>query len=100
MVKAILDSEKYKSLTVNELFSKLKYAEVDRDLTARLESPTDYHSLDLVGGKVAKSNANASSKMYPLSSFMSLPDEEFDVLGEEELALLRPDGSRGCMRTG
>jgi hypothetical protein len=26
--------------------------------------------------------------MYSLSSLMSLPDEEFDVLGEDELALL------------
>jgi hypothetical protein len=87
-VEAILDSEKYTTLTVNQLFSKLKSAEVDRDLTARLESPTDSHSLDLVGGKVAKSNVNASSRMYSLSSLMSLLDEEFDVLGEDESALL------------
>jgi hypothetical protein len=40
-VEAILESEKYTTLMVNELFSKLKYAEVDRGLTARLESPTD-----------------------------------------------------------
>jgi hypothetical protein len=26
--------------------------------------------------------------MYSLSSLISLPDEEFDVLGEDELALL------------
>jgi hypothetical protein len=38
---------------VNELFSKLKSAEVDRGLIARLESPTDSHSLALVGGKGA-----------------------------------------------
>jgi hypothetical protein len=87
-VEAILESEKYTTLTVNELFSKLKSAEVNRGLTARLENPTDSHSLDLVGGRVAKSNANASSRMYSLSFFMSLPDEEFDVLGEDELALL------------
>jgi hypothetical protein len=87
-VKAILESEKYTTLTENELFSKLKSAEVDRGLTARLESLTGSHSLALVGGKVTKSNTNASSKMYSLSSLMSLPDEEFDVLGEDELALL------------
>jgi hypothetical protein len=73
---------------VNKLFLKLKFVEVDRGLTARLESLTDYHSLALVGGKVTKSNANTSSRMYSLSSLMSLPDEEFDVLGEDELALL------------
>jgi hypothetical protein len=87
-VEAILDFKKYTTLTVNELFSKLKSAEVDRSLTARLENPTDSHSLDLVGGRVAKSNANAFSRMYSLSSLMSLLDEEFDVLGEDELALL------------
>jgi hypothetical protein len=87
-VEAILESEKYTTLTVNELLSKLKSAEVDRGLTARLESLTDSHSLALNGGRVAMSNAKASSRMYSLSSLMSLPDEEFDVLGEDELALL------------
>jgi hypothetical protein len=87
-VEAILEFEKYTTLTVNELFSKLKSAEVDHGLTARLESLTDSHSLALVGGKVAKSNTNTSSRMYSLSSLMSLPEEEFDVLGEDEAALL------------
>jgi hypothetical protein len=77
--EAILEFEKYAILTVNELFSKLKSVEVDRDLTTQLESPTDSHSLALVGGKVAKSNTNTSSMMYSLCSLMSLPDEEFDV---------------------
>jgi hypothetical protein len=87
-VEAILESEKYTTLTVNELFSKLKSAEVNRGLTARLESPTNSHSLALVGGKVAKSNAYASSRRYSLSYLMSLPDKEYDVLGEDELGLL------------
>jgi hypothetical protein len=87
-VGAILESEKYTTLMVNELFSKLKSAEVGRGLTACLESPTDSHSLAHIGGRVAKSNANTSSRMYSLSSLMSLPDEEFDVLGEDKLALL------------
>jgi hypothetical protein len=37
-VEAILESEKYTTLTVNELFSKLKSAEVDRGLTAVLRA--------------------------------------------------------------
>jgi hypothetical protein len=82
-VKAILESEKYTTRMVNELFSKLKSTEVDRGLIARLESPTDTHCLALVGGKVVKFNANTSSRMYSLSSLMSLPDEEFDVHGED-----------------
>jgi hypothetical protein len=87
-VEAILESKKYTTMSVNELFSKLKSTEVDCGLTTRLESPTDSHSLALVGGKVAKSNANVSSRMYSLSSLMSLTNEEFNVLGEDELALL------------
>jgi hypothetical protein len=87
-VEAILESEKYTTLMVNWLFSKLKSAEVDRGLTARLESPTNSHSLALISGRVVKSNANLSFRVYSLSSLMSLPDEEFDVLGEDELELL------------
>jgi hypothetical protein len=51
-VEAILESEKYTTLMLIELLSKLKSAEVDRGLTAHLESPTGSLSLALVGGKV------------------------------------------------
>jgi hypothetical protein len=86
--EAIVDFEKYDTLTVNELFSKLKSAEVDRGMTAKIEGPTDSHSLALIGGSKRKSNPNPSTKMFSLSSLMSLPDLEFDVLGENEMALL------------
>jgi hypothetical protein len=86
--EAIVESEKYDTLTVNELFSKLTSAEVDRGMTAKIEVPTDSHSLGLICGSKGKSNANPSTRMFSLSSLMSLPDEEFDVLGEDELALL------------
>jgi hypothetical protein len=50
--EAIVESEKYDTLKVNELFLKLKSAEVDRGMTAKLEGPTDSHSLaSLVGQK-------------------------------------------------
>jgi hypothetical protein len=86
--KAIVESEKYDTLMVNELFSKLKSAEVDRGMTAKFEGPTDSHSLALVGGSKGKANTNPSTRMFSLTSLMSMPDEEFDVLGEDELALL------------
>jgi hypothetical protein len=86
--EAIVESENYDTLTVNELFSKLKSAEVDRGMTAKLEGPTDSHSLALVGGSKRKANSNPSTKMFSFSSLMSMPDEEFDELGEDELALL------------
>jgi hypothetical protein len=85
--EAIVESEKYDTLTVNELFSKLKSAEVDRGMTAKLEGPTNSHSLAHVGGSKGKTNTNPSTRMFSRSSLMSMPDEEFDVLGEDELAL-------------
>jgi hypothetical protein len=86
--EAIVESEKYDTLTVNELFSKLKSVEVDRGMTAKLEGPSDSHSLALIGGSKRKANTNPSTMMFTLSSLMSMPYEEFDVLGEDELALL------------
>jgi hypothetical protein len=78
--EAIVESEKYDTLNVNELFSKLKSAEVDRGMTAKIEGPTDSHSLALIGGSKGKTNSNPSTRMFSLSSLMSMPDEEFDVL--------------------
>jgi hypothetical protein len=78
--EAIVESEKFDTLTVNELFSKLKSTDVDRGMTAKLEGPTDSHSLALVDGSKGKANTNPSIRMFSLSSLMSLPDEEFDVL--------------------
>jgi hypothetical protein len=66
--EAIVESEKYDTLTVNELFSKLKSAEVDRGMIAKIEALTDSHSLALIGGSKGKSNANPSTKMFSLSS--------------------------------
>jgi hypothetical protein len=86
--KAIVESEKYGTLTVNELFSKLKSAEVDRGMTATIEGPTNSHNLTLISGLKGKANTNPSTEMFSSSSLMSMPDEEFDVLGEDELALL------------
>jgi hypothetical protein len=86
--EAIVESEKYDTLTMNKLFSKLKSAEVDRGMTAKIEGPTDSHSLSLIGGSKGKSNANPSTRMFSFSSLMTMPDVEFDVLVEDELALL------------
>jgi hypothetical protein len=66
--EAIVELEKYDTLTVNELFSKLKSAEVDRSMTAKLEGTTDSHSLALAGGSKGKANTNPSTRMFSLSS--------------------------------
>jgi hypothetical protein len=86
--EAIVESEKCDTLTINELFSKLKSVEVDRGMTAKIEGSTVSHSLALIGGLKGKTNANPSTRMFSLSSLMCTPDEEFDVFGEDELALL------------
>jgi hypothetical protein len=70
---AIIESKKYDTMMVNELFSKLKSAEVDRGMTAKLEGPTDSHSLALIGGSKGKANTNPSTKMFSFSSLMSMP---------------------------
>jgi hypothetical protein len=85
-VEAILKPEMYEILTVDELFSKLKSSEEDRGVRAKIENPTDPHSLALVSG--SRTNANMSLRHFSLSSLVSLPDEDFDVLGEDDLALL------------
>jgi hypothetical protein len=85
---AIVESEKYDTLIVNELFLKLKLAEVDRGMTAKIEGSTDSHSLVLISGSKEKANDNPPTTMFSMSSLMSVLDEEFDVLGEDELALL------------
>jgi hypothetical protein len=85
-VESILESEKYETLTVDELFSKLKSSEVDRGVRAKIENPTDPHSMALISG--SRTNANTSPRHFSLSCLVSMPDEEFDVLGEEDLALL------------
>jgi hypothetical protein len=83
-----VESDKYDILTVNKLFLKLKSAEVDQGMIAKIEGPTDSHSLALISGSIGNTNSNPSTRMFSLSSLMSMPDEEFDVLGEDELVLL------------
>jgi hypothetical protein len=85
-VEAILDSEKYETLTVDELFSKLKSSEVYRGVCAWIKNPTDAHSLALVSG--SRTNTNIYSRHFSLSCLVSMPDEEFDMLCEEDLTLL------------
>jgi hypothetical protein len=54
MFEAIVESEKYDTLTVIEMFSKLKSTEVDRGMTAKIEGSTD---------SKGKSNTNPSTSL-------------------------------------
>jgi hypothetical protein len=60
-------------------FQSSSRLEVDKKLQSKHEGSID-HSLALVGG--SKGKANPSCQQFSLSSLMSIPDEEFDVLGE------------------
>jgi hypothetical protein len=57
-------------------------------MATKIEGPTNSHSLSLIDGSKGKTNAKQSTRVFSLSSLMSMPDEEFDMLGEDELALL------------
>ena len=61
-VEAIEESSVYETLTVDELFSKLKSSEVDRGLRAKSGNSTDSQSLALVSGRGATSSANPSTR--------------------------------------
>jgi hypothetical protein len=63
--ETIVESKKYDTLTVNELFSKLKSAEVDRGMTAKIEGPIDSHSLALIGGSKGKSKLTHPPRCSP-----------------------------------
>jgi hypothetical protein len=71
---------------VDKLFSELKSSEVDGGVRAKIENPTDPHSLALVYGPRTK--ANMSSRHFSLSCLVTMLDEEFEVLSEEDLAVL------------
>jgi hypothetical protein len=49
----------------------------------KIENPTDPHSPSLVSG--SRTNANMYLRQFSLSCNVSMPDEEFNVLGKEDL---------------
>jgi hypothetical protein len=58
-VEAIKESGQYLTIELDDVFSKLKSAEVDRKLQSKHEGSTD-QSLALVGGSKGKANSNSS----------------------------------------
>jgi len=87
-VVAITESPNYETLTVKELFSKLKSTEIDYNTRAKIEnrsSPT----MALVSGNGSSSSfTNPSQSLFALSSLMSVTEEQVEVLGDDELALV------------
>ncbi|XP_066361199.1 uncharacterized protein [Miscanthus floridulus] len=87
-VSAIIESPNYDTLTVDELFSKLKSTEIDHQTRAKLEDPFA-PTMALVSGNGGSSSlTNPSQASFALSSLMSVTEEQMEALGDDELALV------------
>ena len=87
-VAAITESPNYKTLTVEELFNKLKSTEIDYNTRAKIKN-TSAPTMALVSGNGSSSSfTNPSQSLFALSSLMSVKVEQLEVLGDNELALV------------
>jgi hypothetical protein len=84
-VLAIIKLPNYKTLTVDELFSKLKSMEIDHQTRAKIENP-GAPTMALVSG--GSSASNPSPVLFALSSLLSITEEQVESHGDEELALV------------
>jgi hypothetical protein len=84
-VSAIIELPNYKTLTVDELFSKLKSTEIDHQSRAKIENP-DAPTMALLSR--VGSSSNPSPSRFALSSLLSITEEQVESLGDEELALV------------
>src|SRR6266498_2817145 len=84
-VDAVIESANYETLTLEDLYSKLRSTEIDIKSRAKLESPT--HHTALVSD-TRSSSSNPSLGAFSLSSLLSVSEEQVDELGDEELALI------------
>src|SRR5579883_145164 len=88
-VDAIIESANYETLTLEDLYSKLRSTEIDTKSRAKLESPpaSSPHSTALVSSSRA-SSTNPSLGAFSLSCLLSVSEEQVDELDDEELALI------------
>jgi hypothetical protein len=86
-VTAIIESLGYETLTIDELFSKLKSTEIDYQTQAKLKNPSA-STMALVSGNGSSSLANSSQVSFALSSLVSVTEEQMESLGDDELALI------------
>jgi hypothetical protein len=89
-VHTIIESVGYETLTVEELFNKLKASEVEKLSRARMEGNHADASVSKSIALVGSSGANADPSLggFCLSLLMSVTDEQLEVLGDEELTLI------------
>ena len=87
-VNMIIESTCYETLTVNELYSKLKTTDVDNQTQAKLNGAPPSKSIALVTG-LGGSSSNANSALgFPLASLPFVTDEQLETLGDDDLCLL------------
>jgi hypothetical protein len=84
-VSEIIESLNYKTLTVDEMFNKLKSTKIDHQTRPKIENPgAPTMALVSRGGF----SSNPKSAMFALSSLLSITKEQVESLGDEELALV------------
>src|SRR5579859_1084269 len=87
-VDAITESANYETLTLEDLYSKLRSTEIDIKSRSKLESPpASSRNTALVSGSRA-SSADTSLGAFSLLSLLSVFEEQVDELDDEELALI------------
>src|SRR5579883_2293977 len=88
-VDAITESPNYETLTLEDLYSKLRSTEIDIKSRAKLESPpaSSPHSTALVVSS-RPSSTNSVLGAFSLSALLSVSEEQVDELDDEELALI------------
>jgi len=87
-VSAILESANYETLTEDELYSKLKSIENDHQTRAKLDNPSAQTMALVTGTGSSSSLTNTSQPLFALSSLASVSEEQLEVLGDDELALV------------
>jgi hypothetical protein len=85
-VEAINESPNYETLTIDELFSKLRSTEIDNKSRAKLESP--FNPTMALFSSLNESFANSSHLCFALSSLYQSSRWRCMVLGDKELALV------------
>lgn len=87
-----MESASYATLTVDELFSKLKSSEIDMNLRTKTEKPSD--QIALMSSSKEKL-ANPSHGYFSFVSYlMSLTEEQLEEVDDDDLALLSKRFSR------
>jgi hypothetical protein len=84
-VSALIESPNYETLTVDELFSKLKSTKIDHQTWAKIENPSA-PTMALVSG--GGSSSNTSPNLIALSSLIYIIEEQVESLKDEESVLV------------